>query len=264
MQAPALTIGAPTVNLTYWERHQLEYHWDTIAVEYSVNGGVWNDVPPPSNSPASGCALSDSTTDWEAITCTQAPPINACGYPTAKQGWVGPFGSGTTCTDWVSGATTGYAHRCHAIDALIPGDTIQFRWRFASDPGSEFAGFYLDDVAVSPVVLPNVCTPCGPPAEIAGVAVNGHSGTTVSWTPLGGSVVYDVASSTLSDLFLNGTAGATCLADDVAGAGTPDGRPDPAPGDGYYYLVRGQTACGTGSYGTSSAGPERLPAAGCP
>ena len=42
-----------------------------------------------------------------------------------------------------------------------------------------------------------------------------------------GSVVYDVASATLSDLSANGTAGATCLANNLAGPSTVDGRPAP-------------------------------------
>ena len=58
MQAPPLTVGATSVNLQYWERHQVEYHWDALAVEYAVNGGAWTDVPAPSNSPAAGCSVS--------------------------------------------------------------------------------------------------------------------------------------------------------------------------------------------------------------
>jgi hypothetical protein len=79
-----------------------------------------------------------------------------------------------------------------------------------------------------------------------------------------GSVVYDVVSSTLSDLRVNGATTATCLSNDVATTSTGDGRPDPAVGDGLYYLIRAVGACGTGSFGMSSPGGERLPAAGCP
>ena len=39
----------------------------------------------------------------------------------------------------------------------VDGDTIQFRWRFTSDGGAEYAGFYLDDVAVTNLRLPNAC-----------------------------------------------------------------------------------------------------------
>jgi len=269
MQAPPLTVGATSVNLKYWERHQVEYHWDAVAVEYSVNGGAFTDVPAPSNSAALGCAASDDATGWETLSCTQAPPVNACGYSTTKNAFSGPLGGGTSCTDWAtSGAVTPYAHRCHPITGLAPGDTVQFRWRFSSDPLAEFAGFYLDDIAVTNIRLPNACVPdtCAgqPPADIAGVQVDGHASTTLAWTALPGVVTYDVASSTLSDLRANGTGTATCLANNVAAANTVDGRPNPTVDDGYYYLIRGQSACGSGSYGTNSLGAPRTPTAGCP
>ena len=37
----------------------------------------------------------------------------------------------------------------------------------------------------------------------------------------------------------------------------------PLRGDGYWYLVRGQNACGTGSAGVGSQLPRTLPATGC-
>ena len=268
MQAPPLTAGATTVNLNYWERHQIEYNWDAIAVEYSVNGGAFLDVPAPSNSVASGCSASDATTGWETLSCTQVPPVNACGYPTTKNAFNGPLASGTTCNDFATSPITPYAHRCHPITGLAPGDAVQFRWRFSSDPGAEFAGFYLDDIAVTNVRLPNACVPdtCAgqPPPEVSGVHVNGHATTTVTWTPSPGVVTYDVASSTLSDLTVNGTLTAACLANSIAVTSTGDGRPNPLAGDGYYYLVRTQSSCGSGSYGANSLGAPRTPVAGCP
>jgi len=298
MQSPPLTIETPTSNLEYWERHDIEYHWDAIAVEYAVNGGPWNDVAPPSNAAGDGCAATDDTSGWQPLECTQAPPINGCGYPTTKLAYNGPLASGTTCNDYSTATTpTDYAHRCHLISGLNAGDSVQFRWRFSSDPGAQYAGFYLDDIAVTGVQLPNACVPdtcagkpdgtgCNDgnactqsdacsggscsgiplptPGEIAGVTVNGHSGTTIAWTGAGSGIVYDVASSTLSDLRVNGPNGATCLANDVATTSTVDARPDPAAGDGYYYIVRGQTSCATGTYGFTSAGPERIPTSGCP
>ena len=105
MQSPPLTVGAASVDLKYWERHQIEYHWDGVAVEYSVNGGAWTDAPPPSNDTGAGCASSDDTSGWEAMSCTQDPPINGCGYPDTETAFTGPLGSGTTCNDWATGGT---------------------------------------------------------------------------------------------------------------------------------------------------------------
>lgn len=298
MQTPPLGIGAASVALQYWERHQIEYHWDVVAVEISVNDGAWTDVPPPSNNTGDGCAATDDTTGWEPMSCTQAPPINGCGYPTTKSGLNGPFGGGSTCNDYATGSTTAYAHRCHPISGLAAGDSVRFRWRFSSDPGAEFAGLYLDDVAVTNVRLPNACVPdlcggqsngsgcddgnactvgdaCGggscvpgvpvpPPAEVGGVTVVGASGTTVSWASTPGSVVYDVASAPLSDLASGGTTTATCIANDQAATSFLDARPDPPAGGGWYYLVRAQSGCGTGTYGFATGSGERVPAAGCP
>ncbi len=112
------------------------------------------------------------------------------------------------------------------------------------------------------ICLPGV--PAPPPAEVGGVQANGQTGTTVTWTGMDGGVVYDVAGSLFSDLRLNGTRGAVCLSNDVAGTSFVDGRPDPKEGDGFYYLVRAQSACGAGTYGFDSESVERGPASACP
>lgn len=298
IRSPELTAGAANVRLRYWERHQLESRWDGVAVEYSVNGGAWNDVPAPSSEPSAGCEPTDATTGWEPLSCTQSPPINACGYPTSKTVLNGPMAGGTSCNDYATGGLTAYARRCHPIAGLSAGDTLRFRWRFASDPGAEFAGLYLDDVEVTDVRLPNACVPdacaalangascddgdpctsgetcgsgrCQPgiaipaPVEVAGVTVSGAATTTVGWSGLGGGVAYDVASDALSALRASGTTTATCLGNDVAVTSFVDPRPDPPIGDGWYYLVRAQGGCGTGTYGFDSASSERVPAAACP
>ena len=186
LQAPPLTVGAASVNLQYWERHQVEYHWDAIAVEYAVNGGAWTDVPAPSNSAAADCAASDDTTGWEPMSCTQFPPVNACGYPDTKNAFNGPLGGGTLCGNFATGPTTPYAHRCHQITGLTPDDTIQFRWRFSSDSGAEFAGFYLDDVAVTKVRLPNACSSDDCPGQPDGTACDDGNACTTGDTCAGG------------------------------------------------------------------------------
>jgi hypothetical protein len=158
-ETPALTVGADNVNLTYWERHQFESHWDGIALEYSLNGGPWTDLPAPSNSTADGCMSTDVTGDYATLECTDDPPINACGYPATKPVITGPTPIGVECTTYMTGDLTDYARRCHRLTGLAPGDTIKFRWVFTSDPATEFKGFYLDDIAVTNIRLPNSCVP---------------------------------------------------------------------------------------------------------
>ena len=158
-ETPVLTVGSSTLNLTYWERHQLEKGWDGVAIEYSRNGGPWTDVPAPSSSTADGCMISDITSDYAALECTGAPPINACDYPASKAVITGPSTVPVgTCDTYMTGELTSYGRRCHLLTGLTPGDTIQFRWRFTSDPGSQFKGFYLDDIAVTNIRQPNNCT----------------------------------------------------------------------------------------------------------
>ena len=61
----------------------------------------------------------------------------------------------------------------------------------------------------------------------------------------------------------NGVSGAQCLAHEVPAASYTDSRPV-LPDGVFYYLVRVQSECGTGSYGFASSGAERHPLNDCP
>ena len=97
-----------------------------------------------------------------------------------------------------------------------------------------------------------------------GLVLKDASGTTLTWTAGPAAVAYDVAGSTLGDLHTGGTAAAVCLSNDGAANSFVDNRADPPSGDGYYYLVRAQSTCGTGTYGFDSASVERSLPAACP
>jgi hypothetical protein len=105
-----------------------------------------------------------------------------------------------------------------------------------------------------------------PPQEVADVRVSRLGGlAVVSWTLQPVAVIgYDVAGGTLSTLHADrSVVQATCLGS-VLLPTFQDLRPDPDPGEGFYYLVRAEGLCATGSYGSASSGTERLPAAPCP
>jgi hypothetical protein len=109
----------------------------------------------------------------------------------------------------------------------------------------------------------DVCSQPG--GEVDGVALSGKASTTITWASLGSGVRYDIASGLLSRLHADGsTIEASCLANDRTVASADDSAPATAAGDGYYYLVRPQFACASGSYGHASNGDERWPAAACP
>ena len=252
-----------------------------------------------------------------------------------------PARGGSTCGDFTSGTVTPYAHRCHPITGLTPGDSIRFRWQFSSDPGSEFAGFYLDDIAVTNVRLPNVCVPDTCAGQSNGTACDdGNACTTVDTCGggkcQGGSVLgcndnnlcttdscnpfsgclntnntvacddgdpctagdacgggvctvgspitappetvdvsaaadkvtynwpaatfatrYDVVRGGLSALPVGPSGGDEACFADLAGPSVSDATL-PAVGSGFWYLSRGENACGIGSYGQQSNGTPRV------
>jgi hypothetical protein len=94
--------------------------------------------------------------------------------------------------------------------------------------------------------------------------LDGHESTTLTWTGMGGGDVYDIAWSTVSELQAHGTATAACLENDLATPSYVDGQADPAVDEGYYFLIRAQSACGSGSYGVDSTGAKRAPSSACP
>jgi len=101
------------------------------------------------------------------------------------------------------------------------------------------------------------------PLEVDGVVLTSGP-TTLSWSPQAGAV-YDVVSGGVLALHTgDGVAFAACLENDVAGIVWQDTRPDPAADAGYYYLVRAEDSCGTGSWGTGSQGAPRQPLFDCP
>jgi len=105
-----------------------------------------------------------------------------------------------------------------------------------------------------------------PSSEVAGIVLTKGAGTQLSWTTLpGGTLAYDVSGGALALLRSTGSSSdASCLESAVASESWSDPRPDPADGDGYYYLVRGRNVCGAGTYGFATGGAERVPGSPCP
>jgi chitodextrinase len=137
---PAITLDA-NAELSYFVRYNLEWEWDGVIVEISEDGGnTWKDLPPAGGYPG-------TLADTQGVTGTQAP-ANVCGYLRTQGAFTGPNGN-AGLTEW-----TEYKSSL----AAYSGKAVQIRWRFTSDPGTEFQGFYLDDVAISNAKLPGACT----------------------------------------------------------------------------------------------------------
>jgi hypothetical protein len=218
-ETPVLTVGAATLNLTYWERHQFEKGWDGVALEYSRNGGPWTNLPAPSNATADGCLSSDVTADYATLECTADPPINACGFPATKPVITGPsLLPAGDCTTYMTDALTAYGRRCHRLTGLAPGDTIKFRWVFTSDPATAYKGFYLDDIAVTNVKLPNVCA-----TAVASPTPTATATATATATPAATATASPAATATASPM-ATATASPTATATATATA-TPTASP---------------------------------------
>jgi subtilisin family serine protease len=87
-------------------------------------------------------------------------------------------------------------------------------------------------------------------------ALRFDDGTTLSWNGVAGADVYDVSRGALSAL--DGSNYGACLAEDAAGTSFADPE-QPPPGDGFFYLVRGDDAvCGAGTTGVRSDGTTRV------
>ncbi len=114
------------------------------------------------------------------------------------------------------------------------------------------------------------CAPADPafsaiPLESSAVTMSQAGSTSLSWDAAPDADRWDVVGGTLAALRTDGGVLAVdCLADDRPTADWTDPRPDPAAGDGYYYLVRAQNPCGSGPLGDASDGTPRTPAGICP
>jgi hypothetical protein len=123
------------------------------------------------------------------------------------------------------------------------------------------------------VVNADDCAPLSPgvhsaPLEIENVRILGDK-ETIEWdsaVPGGGlDTVHDTFRGHLEDLPVSGAITEVCLLPDSPPTFVADGL-IPAPGFGFYYLVRGHNICGDGTYGFDSNGMERVSEGvnGCP
>jgi hypothetical protein len=89
--------------------------------------------------------------------------------------------------------------------------------------------------------------------------------TRLAWTPPPGSgLTYALVSAPIAELGgADGIPTASCVGSGL-GLGAEDPRPDPVAGQGFYYVVRAESACGQGPYGQTSAGTPRQPGSDCP
>jgi hypothetical protein len=125
-----------------------------------------------------------------------------------------------------------------------------------SGDGNVIAGWGLKDAAW-PVGNRGwvIVRELGAPTLLLG---QGGSGTELSWTRVTGSTRQDVVRGSLSLLRSSAgdfaTATEVCLLNSGSATDLIDGDPDPAAGEGHWYLVRGEAGTIQGTYDSNGAG----------
>jgi hypothetical protein len=132
---PVLTLTSGAA-LSWQARYDLEYQFDGVVQEISTDGGTsWTDLPPDGGYPSTFAG-------------TTASPFNACGYAASH----GAFNGVTTAasnSDPNNGVAVAVFKPFTTSLAAYVGQTVQIRWRFSSDPATNFDGFFLDQVRIS-------------------------------------------------------------------------------------------------------------------
>ena len=182
------------------------------------------------------CCSSMCTLAHAGVTCSLAG--NQCAFGTC---------SGATCTG-ITPITCDDGNVC-TDDACNPATGCVFTNNNASC--SDGNSCTTNDFCVS-----GICAGGPPPAVPASTpSVTFGSKTQLGWPALAGATGYDAVKGDLSTLRASGgdftTATTTCLADDQAPTQLDDAG-TPAPGSGFFYLVRGTSCSGSGTYDTGS------------
>jgi hypothetical protein len=94
----------------------------------------------------------------------------------------------------------------------------------------------------------NAGTTITAPAEATGVSAAADK-TTFSWTAVPAATQYDVVRGSLLALPVGPGAGDESCFDNLAAPSLSDPTV-PVAGDGFWYVSRGENACGNGTYGT--------------
>jgi hypothetical protein len=133
VETPSLTIMPGASTLNFMARYDVEYQWDGVAMEISTDDGAnWTDLAPEGGYPSD-------------FSQTGSPPGNACGYA-ASHGAFNGVSTAASNADPGNGTATPVFKPFSADLSSHVGQPVRIRWRFSSDGGAEFAGFWLDQI----------------------------------------------------------------------------------------------------------------------
>ncbi len=134
LATPLLELRGDTPELSYSVSYNLENGWDGVVVEISEEGADWVPLTPSEGYPGS-------------FAYTGTPPVNRCGIVSTRGAFSGPK---------VNDGLTAWILYTHDLSAY-KGKKVAVRWRFSSDPASEYEGFFIDDIKITGVFLPSHC-----------------------------------------------------------------------------------------------------------
>ena len=142
------------------------------------------------------------------------------------------------------------------LPAAAAGQTIRLRWRIGSDSAAAATGQDIDSIVLNDPV--NICqgAPITAPPEVQNVSFASNK-TTCSWSAAANATAYGVVRGS-TGAFPVGPGGAdeTCFAN--LSSTTLNDASVPVSGAGFWYLSRGDNACGQGTLGTRSGGAPRI------
>ena len=249
------TDWTPTVGLTYvkWSTQTYDVNPNANALRW---GTLYNfrfdaNVAPGTSSIAIGLfrpGVPDSVavTTVTPVLCGTAPNGTSCDDLNACT-------LSDTCQSGVCVGTNPVA--CAPSDACHNAGTCLTATGSCSYPAKP-DGTVCDDAnacTVNDACGSGVCagSPVPPPGDVGnGVALTQSGGvTTITWSAAPGSTSSSVLRGLVTQLPVGpGGGDEVCLASGVAGTSITDAEV-PGPSDPFWYLVRGQSACGSGPYG---------------
>jgi N-acetylneuraminic acid mutarotase len=268
------TTGAPT------KRSSHSATWTGAAMI------VWGGADENSNETNTGASFDPTSNRWQPMSVLTAPGprrMHTAVWTGSRMIAWGGFGATRLddggvydpATDTWTATSIDQAPSGRYAHAAVWTGSFMIVWGGSSPPlrsGGRYAlGHAADDDGDGLSECDGDCADAdgdvfAPPAPIEGLTI-AHDptlGAILQWQSdaanSGSGTTYDVLRGALGSLpdFL--TAG--CLYDDVA-TSSAQAAEDPDPAEGFYYLIRGQNVCASGSWGESSAGTERV-ADACP
>lgn len=178
-----IRLLAGTPSLIFFQRFNIEWQWDGVVVETSVDGGLtWQLLACPypdtlAQTVSGGCDTTGDGTgdcpfppggpfdcDGDGIGSCDGEGdtwINSCDYSTTQAAFTGPNGNA---------ALTAWTQTTCSLTALA-GQTVQFRFNQSTDCGADFEGMYVDRLQVTGAELDSACTSsaCATPPTFPGL-----------------------------------------------------------------------------------------------